>query len=406
MPNKNKRIYILALNIGLFYFTSCSSDHDDRSGVISSDVFALQIVDSLQIDYLGEIYLVDQNSQGQFLLQDLQRDTYLVANSNGQIIHQFTIKSDDKDYPGISFESPAFYKNDQIVFNASKGLFFFDFEGNFLTKTDDPLESNVYISRRGTKAIFEVNIDGEEYLLTNKLAFMGRDANTQAFYDNFLALNRFHQKSQETQGFVGLEPSSVYRDGRHHSPGRLLNRFDVQGNQLAVVYSKDNQVYRYTMHKDSFELLYILPIAEEVNYLDKQKEREKPRNPDEPQVVAGFQIGGGSGMKMGESRVTSIALLDDELVMVQYNPGLPEDVREEAKIIQQGDGIRIEDPDNIPREHYVVFKDGKKAGGGELPIQLKSFIFERDGFLWFSAEPNEQIEEDFVTWYKVKLMPI
>ena len=81
------------------------------------------------------------------------------------------------------------------------------------------------------------------------------------------------------------------------------------------------------------------------------------------------------------------------------------ELRQSVKIIEGNNGTRFEDPDNIPRDHYVVFKDGKKAGGGELPPQLKSFIFEREGFLWFSSVPNKEMEEDVVKWYKVKLFP-
>lgn len=394
----------LGIIFSLAYFLyACSAE--DKSTPLNEDSqsYRLQIVDSLQIDYLGQIYLLDRNTKGQFLLQDPQRNSYMVADEGGQIIHEFIINEDDRDYPGISFESPAFYKDELIVFNAQKGLHFFDFEGKLQSKTDDPLESNVYISRMGGKGIFEVTWGGKDFLLTNRLSFMGGDANTQAFYDDFRALNRYDPESQQIEAFIPLAPESIFLDGKYYSSGRLLNRFDMEGNQIALVYAKDPHAYLYEMVNDSLILQQTLALTEEVLYLDKQKEREEPVKEGESRVVVGSSMASFQ-MKMGESNVGNVALLPDNLLMVQYNPGLPEELREDAKIVQDGDAIRIENPDNIPRDHYVVFKNGRKAGGDELPSRLKSMIFEQDGFIWFSAEPNEQVEEDFVTWYKVKLL--
>ncbi len=311
MPNQNKRISILALALGLFLFTSCSSDEPGQENTTSTDTYSLEIIDSLQIDYLGQIYLLDKNDRGEFLLQDLQRKSFMIADPSGQIIHEFIMNEDERDYPGISFESPAFYKNDLIVFNAQKGLHFFDFEGRLQSKTDEALESNVYISRVGTKAIFEVKWGGKERLLTNRLGFMGGNGNTQAFYDDFRALNLYDSETQEIKALIPLAPGSITQDGKYHSSGRLLNRFDVEGDQVALVYAKDPHAYIYQLENDSLALKQTLSLEEEILYLDPQKEREEPRSPDAPRVVAGLRMGSGSGIKMGESSVGVVALLPD-----------------------------------------------------------------------------------------------
>ena len=400
MIKQKKPLQFLALAFGLIIIISCSSDDNVGGATKSTAIYSLQIIDSLQIEYLGQIQLIDRNESGQFLLKDTQREAYLVANEKGEIIHQFVITADNKNFPGAIFESPAFYQNDLIIFYASKGLYFFDFDGNFQFKTDDPLESNVYASRMGTKAIFEASIEGEEYLLVNRMGFLNGDANTQEYYDSFQAINRFNPSTQETKGLVGLENESTYRDGKYHDPYRMQNRFDIEGNQLAIVFKKDPNVYHYTLTKDSTLLNQTLSMKDEILYLDEQKDKGVPNKPGAPPPpINTFTL------KLGESEVRSVALLKENLIMVQYNPGLPEEERELAKTIEGIDGIGFEDPDNIPRDHYVVFKDGKKAGGGELPSQLESFIFEGDGFLWFSSVPNEELEEDVVKWYKVKLMP-
>ncbi len=395
-----KLIPILALAFGLFIIISCSSDDNTRGGTKSNAIYSMQILDSLQIEYLGQIHLIDWNERGQFLLQDPQRKAYLVANEKGTIIHQFIIAAADKDFPGFTFESPAFYQNDQIIFNSPKGLFFLDFDGNLQSKTTEPLESNVYASRMGTKAIFEASIEGEEYILVNRMGFLNGDANTQAYYDSFQAITQFNPTTQQTKGLVGLENESAYRDGKYNEPYRMQNRFDIEGNQLAIAFRKDANVYLYTLTKDSALLNQTLSMKDEILYIDKQKDTGVPNNPGAPPAPVNILT-----LKLGESEVGNVALIEGNLIMVQYNPGLPMELRQSVKIIEGNNGTRFEDPDNIPRDHYVVFKDGKKAGGGELPSQLKSFIFERDGFLWFSSVPNKEMEEDVVKWYKVKLFP-
>ena len=399
MLKQKKPLQFLALAFGLFIFISCSSDDNVGGATKSTALYSLQIIDSLQIEYLGQIQLADKNEKGQFLLLDPQRQAYLVADEKGEIIHQFILTPDDKNYPGLIFESPAFYQNDLIVFYASKGLFYFDFEGNFQFK-NEPLEKDVFVSRMGTKAIFETSIEGEEYILANRIGFLNGDANTQEYYDSFQAINLFNPRAKQTIGLVGLENESTYRDGKYHDPYRMQNRFDIEGNQLAIVYKYDPHVYHYTLTKDSALLKQSLSLKDEILYFDEQKDKGVPNKPGAPPPpINTFTL------KLGESEIRSVALLQDNLIMVQYNPGLPEEVRESPKTIEGINGTQIEDPDNIPRDHYQVFKDGEKAGGEELPSQLKNFIFEQDGFLWFSSVPNEEMEEDVVKWYKVKLMP-
>ena len=127
MLKLKKPLQFLALAFGQFIIISCSSDDNVGGDSKSTAIYSLQIIDSLQIEYLGQIQLIDRNERGQFLLQDTQRKAYLVANEKGEIIHQFVITADNKNFPGGIFESPAFYQNDQIIFYASKGLYFFDF---------------------------------------------------------------------------------------------------------------------------------------------------------------------------------------------------------------------------------------------------------------------------------------
>jgi hypothetical protein len=400
MLKQKKPLQFLALAFGLFIIISCSSDDNVGETTKSTAIYSLQIIDSLQIEYLGQIQLIDRNERGQFLLQDTQRKAYLVANEKGEIIHQFIITADNKNFPGAIFESPAFYQNDLIIFYASKGLYFFDFEGNFQFKTSEPLESNVYTTRMGTKAIFEASIEGEEYLLVNRMGFLNGDANTQEYYDSFQAINLFNPSTQQTKGLVGLENESTYRDGKYHDPYRMQNRFDIEGNQLAIVYKYDPYVYHYTLTKDSALLNQSLSLKDEILYIDGQKDKGEPNKPGAPPPPSNIFT-----LKLGESEVGNVALLKENLIMVQYNPGLPEEKRELPKVVDGANGNRIEYPDNIPRDHYQVFKDGEKAGGGELPTQLQNFIFEQDGFLWFSSVPNQKMEEDVVTWYKVKLLP-
>jgi hypothetical protein len=399
MLKQKKPLQFLALAFGLCFIISCSSDDNLGEATKSTAIYSLQIIDSLQIEYLGQIHLIDRNEKGQFLLQDPQRRAYLVADEKGEIIHQFTLTIDDKNFPGLIFESPAFYQNDLIIFYASKGLFYFDFEGNFQFKKE-PLEKDVFVSRMGTKAIFETSIEGEEYILANRIGFLNGDANTQEYYDSFQAINLYNPSMQQTKGFVGLENESTYRDGKYHDPYRMQNRFDIEGNQLAIVYKYDPNVYHYALTKDSALLIQSLSMKDEILYIDEQKEKGVPNNPGAPPSPIDI-----FSLKLGESEVGNVALVKGNLIMVQYNPGLPEELRQTPKVVEGTDGNRIEYPDNIPRDHYVVFKEGKKAGGGELPPQLQNFIFEQDGFLWFSSVPNQKMEEDVVTWYKVKLSP-
>jgi hypothetical protein len=384
---------LCSLVVLLFALASCGAEKEGAT-LATSEEYELVITDSLRFEYLGNALLVDKTSDGKFLLIDAQRNAYLIIDKEGNILHQFTLSSDDRDYPGITFESPAFYEDYLIVFNGRRGTYFFDFDGNFIEKTEKPIAGSVYVSRLGYKGTFSYREGNEPYLIMGNPDFFENDENTQEFYDEFKAVIVFHLRRQEATTQIGLEQGSIYLDGRKHSSDRLLSRMHMDGDQLALLYNKDPQLYVYKFREGQFALEQSWPLNLPDLYLDTQPER----NPTGESSRGGFSIG-----KMGEGDLRSVWFKDD-LYMVIYNPGLAEAQRLEPKIVQTENSITIKDPDNIPKDRFAIYRNGALLGSTkQLPAELDRMIMGDGDFIWFRKTENEEEESDFLVWYKVKL---
>ncbi|MFZ6663821.1 hypothetical protein [Peijinzhouia sedimentorum] len=97
--------------------------------------YDLKIVDSLQVDYLGYLSLLDINDRGEYLLNDQRRGAYLVVDENGEIIQQFILDPGSKKFSSRPYHGPAFFRDSLLVFNAPNGISFHRFDGSLQSRS-------------------------------------------------------------------------------------------------------------------------------------------------------------------------------------------------------------------------------------------------------------------------------
>ncbi len=385
--------------LSLAMLSACNDDSESAAeDATGSGNFSFQIVDSLVVDYLGTGVLADISKDGsRFLIYDGQRTAFLITDKEGTILHQFEKSGDTPDNPGSLFNPPAFYNEEQIVLNASKGYFFFDFEGNLEKKIEDATSRSLVISRNYPKALYSINFQNQPVLLSSNMdALIGNPAKDE-FYANNRAVQMVFTQTDSISPQIPFEENSRYLDGTGYSPMKILSKFSFNENKLSVTYPKEDRVYMYNLTADGFVLDQILEMAPEVFYVDKGKDRTSL---DNSEGNSGFSFGG----KMGEASVNG-SYHYGNTVIVEYNPGLPEDIREEPELVTTSEGsMTLVNPDNIPSNLFLVFENGAKRTNGFLaPDVLGAFALGQGNFMWFSRGPSEEEELDYLIFYKVEL---
>ena len=112
----------LVLVLLLFSFFSCDQK-SDRS--ISEKSFSLEIIDSMQVDYLGEMMLLDYDPKAdKYLLATDAYYKYLEVNAEGKILNHNKFSQDGIDAVGQAL-GLGYFNSDVTVFNPPKGYYRF-----------------------------------------------------------------------------------------------------------------------------------------------------------------------------------------------------------------------------------------------------------------------------------------
>ncbi len=381
---RGKIAFVLGLTASLF-FACQSSEEDEKVDKQASEAYDLKIVDSLRVDYLGYLSLLDINNRGQYLLNDPQRGAYLVANENGEILEQFILNPDSKDFSSRPYHGPAFFRDSLLVFNTPNGISFHRFDGSLQSRfgSDEPKGTPIIMS--GSKAVFDVTVNGKPKVLYRNTAVLGDyPGEEEIFLKDFKAAMLFDLEEKTTTSHIPLsEDSEYWNRGIFYEPLRLINRMDVQDDQLFIVFSKDPFIYRYQIKEDEFKLIETIHLDEEIKYLYTKENY--------------------SSKLSGESSVTNVAVVGDK-VWVQYNPGLRIDLQQERQSVVEGNRISIKPASNVPKSQFSIFKNGERVKNKVMPEPLGSYSLKKDEYLWFKATANPDLEEDFSTWYKVTIL--
>ena len=106
-------------------------DSSDQANQDTAATYSIEIVDSLQIDYLGDLWIIDYDSSSQRYLAWGNGDReVLVLNEIGGILSTFNFPTDGPDALP-AWINPIGLSNGGIEFMAApEGFYRYDFQGN------------------------------------------------------------------------------------------------------------------------------------------------------------------------------------------------------------------------------------------------------------------------------------
>lgn len=211
--NKFKAGFLVILIFGSLTY-GCT---EKRVKSVNQDRFGLIVTDSLQIDYLGDLWIQDYDSSSQQYLAwgDGDREV-LILDERGEISSTFNFPTDGPDaLPG--WINPIGLNNDGIELMAvPNGFYRYDFEGNRVWSFKMPSE------------YFYINgIKGDPfYSLGKDMAFL-RPEKGEMDWDEGLSdlFKRIYQSpilevldtvSQTSRYTMSFPPNSIFSDGDFH----------------------------------------------------------------------------------------------------------------------------------------------------------------------------------------------
>lgn len=374
-----------SLLLSLIWLTifSCSAPRTD-SKVTTSQVskeWELQIVDSIQVDYMGRIW--ESNFKNGFgYLRDIASNSLVKFDTTGAIIAQQTYPEDGpgmvKWFSGLTISD----QNELYAFNYVKDIYHFGEDLKLIESFEMPFNNESGGGRRNSKVLS---------VWENKLLlwFPGRDGNNP-FMDHFFRdhplLELFDPQTQTTDSLIRLPKISKFNSELFFE--RPDVQFSVSDDFLYLSLSNESLIHKYS-------------LAEGGKYLETLD-----FHPEEFQLVPGQKVPVDyiSGNTMYEASIEGIYSTKDHII-VSYSGGIAENIFKQFELNKSENFYKY--PDYRKNFLRIYSSDAGWSNEIKIPTAVDMILNIESPTQAFYALRNDDYlgeEQDYLTFYKLQLV--
>ncbi len=363
-------------------FFSCSSEKN--SDAVHLPDYEFVIVDSLQVDHLGSLALLDIHEEKELFLFSSGDDNRLfLTNQSGEIISTFEEPGDSPTAFGSKTGSGTFV-GDRIVIMGRTRFAIYDLDFNFQHgfKLGYPSSGMFYLSFDHLQPAIQ---NGKAKLV----AFTGgaqteASSNQPEYYSEYNTFDLIDLDSGTFTPVLPFHPKSRFLSGKAFD--FIAPIYQVNGNEVSFVHKRDSLLYTYNLDQpDSFTATRI-PFDDFImkeGYPMKGKIDYETPSGREGMIQSYFKVGDlnlviyYSGIKL--ENMPDMTLERDSLVKVfgKLNP--------EKWLVLDDAGHS-----SAPRATYDKFRPSRVDSEGNLWAMQNTYILDE--------------EPDLVTYYKLKLV--
>ncbi|WP_158859036.1 hypothetical protein [Lunatibacter salilacus] len=375
--------YVTFNYIWLCLLAACSQPTNYSN---DSDSFELTVVDSIRVDYLGNLFVLDYDpNSGMYLSRNNSTEEIVLFDDAGTIKEQFTFQQDGPDavFSANGF-GLALIDEKIIVMDRQKGIQFFNRNGTFHKRIAVPGEH-----------FFIAGASLPYHPLGDKLAYFrpergGIDWENPAnifkgIYSSPL-LEVLDTLSGTVHRTMAFPRNTVYEDGNYYN--WIFPIIVKNGNEWILSMMAERKYHIYLEYGN--ELEYSRTVDLDLN--DAVDIKGAP-NVDQVYEENLFNIFG---------RFHEI-YTHDGMILVVYSKGVKEEIAlqynpenmDEWDLFVQGIPRYLAVFD---RNHQLLCKDVPLPAG----LHLTSVINSQGEFLAIKNQEYWSVEEDFVTVYKIK----
>jgi hypothetical protein len=370
---------------------SCTKKEEQRSEKpLSKQQFKFEIYDSLVVDYLGNLVLMDISPDGQnYLMIDQNTDTLSVTDPRGEIKYKYYRNGDDPEaIPGNRTGLGKFLDNQTILIPGSQGLATYEISGKLkkvfkpdftgmsslvipFNQVHDASGQKIYIYLPGRYS--DLGQQGLDFQKNSKRLEV-LDLNSGEF-ESVTPFPKESKYSSETQEFGSLD---------------FYTTFKIEGDSLFLFFRNEPKLFSY--HLSDLEKPASVKSIPYPEFIE--------RKVDDKPVNGGFNM---RDFFLGTN--LSLFPTGDGDFLIQYLTGLTD---EEANEVNSAAGT----------DFNKMFEEAEKYNGGGFALfdgsQLSSIIekpeilgnlnkFISKNEIWFSLNFSEA-ENDYSVIYKTRLV--
>ncbi|UJP66177.1 hypothetical protein [Mongoliitalea daihaiensis] len=376
----------------LILFFSCAQKSEEQAGLDSH----LELMDSLRVDHLGEMMLLDISPNGKYLLTaDYQKNRYYLVDEVGSIKLTYDKSGDQPDSFGFAYSEMAFWDDASVFVIGSKGLKWYNLEGQEVKFA--PFNPSYQL-----KGILRNTGGGPMVLETaegNKILYRGGASAgkriERGYYEKIRGGVLIDPDDFSLEHLFPLDKESRFFDGKHYDDGDLYSRLAIGPDYIYVTYDANPVLYAYAK-----EAPYSLQFKKPLVLKDVLLSEGMPEEFLDYDVYLDASKGGLRNLQT-----------DDQYIYLMYFEGISKERVAELDAMYEvdenkGDAAYEQELASKFKRLKVFDLQGEELADILLPSYLDSYwgFIARDGVLYFNKSANLEMEEDFYTLYKLRLV--
>ncbi|WPR74173.1 hypothetical protein [Algoriphagus sp. NG3] len=376
-----KNIYLLAAMATISFFSCSSADKSESNSLPASNEWELQILDSIQVDYLGNISTGDFRD-GLGLLYDYTANTLVKIDYEGNVL---TTQVFPKDGPNsIPFISTAKFDPDGNPYIGHYRGPYYELKEDLSVKRniEMPFPSQSYGGLMDEKSF-------EFYHDNIILHYTGRDE-VSPYTDSYLRENFLLEKLDPATG----ESSPLIRtpSTSKFSTGLLYERpsisFTICENDLLLYFNNEPKIHRFSL-LDSGKHIETLDFNP-TKFIEAPELKDKTENYGYEKLVEGNIFG---------------VFANKNYLVVHYSQGISEDVFSANEFDFPKDFPKLVD---LNQTYFKIYNTERGWSNEVLiPKTVKQiFAIENPTQPFFALRNDDYIgeEQEYLTFYKIQLV--
>ncbi|SFT99201.1 hypothetical protein SAMN04489724_3231 [Algoriphagus locisalis] len=391
-----KNLAYLSLLIFAFTALACSGEKEEAksSTPLSEQTLAFEIYDSLVVDYLGNLMLMDISPDGStFLLTDTNTDSLFVTNSEGEILHQYLLKGEGpNNYAGSRTGFAKFIGESEFLIPTQRGVYKYNFEGELLKNynPDFTTSVNLIIGNSNNSVIhdnkFYTNLTGRNF---DKYGRQGIE-----FQQNSKQLEELDLETGSYSPLIPFPKASKFSSTEKSYP--VLNFYlnlSATEDSLFINFRNEPKIYGYAFEQlDSASTPSSVRTIPFTSFVEKEP---KENLQDGSFDFRDFFLG----------TVNSIIAIEENMFLVDYVEGLSDEDYSEASASAGGDPNKIFEEGSKFNTMGLVLFDGTQLSEliakPEILGNLSKYVSKDE--IWFSLNFSAA-ENDYSVIYKTRLV--
>lgn len=386
---KNLNFLLLLPFVVIVLACSAEKEKTKRTTSLSDQRFEFEIYDSLVVDYLGNLMLMDISPDGShFLFIDEASDSILVTDKAGEILYQYKKSGEGPEgYNKGRTGRAVFLSNEEFVVPTTSQIVQFNIKGKFTKRFKPDFNGFAYLNIPSSKVLYKQG----DYFYTKftgrytDLIQQGTDYQTKS-----TQLERVNIQTGQFEPIISFPKDSKY-NSKEIEFGILDFQpvFTVAQDSLYVLFRNEPKIFGYSLtNLDS--PVYSRPIP-----LPFFMERDVSKKLENGGFVTRDYLLGS---------INSICKIDDSAFLISYNSGLTDEQFDEVSSVAGNDLNKVfAEAAKFSVIETIVFNGNSISKGIKEPEPLGSIAkFISKDEIWFNLDYSK-VENDYSVIYKTRL---